>query len=208
LSTKAPTAAQRATGDPRPLRRQGGASGPRTLAPEALVEHLDRLYRAAWALCGSREDAEDLVQETCARVLKKRRLVRSEDDFGYLLRALRNTYFSTRKRTSRRPRVTNNLEGIDVPDPETETQPEQALASHDIYAAIAELPEPFRLAVVAVDVLELSYRDAARTLHAREATITTRLYRGRQRLACALQVRSDAVSPPGPGPGLAPSFNH
>ena len=42
------------------------------LLPEVLGDHLDRLYRAAWALCGSREDAEDLVQETYARVLSKR----------------------------------------------------------------------------------------------------------------------------------------
>ena len=41
------------------------------LLPEVLADHLDRLYRAAWALCGSREDAEDLVQETYARVLAK-----------------------------------------------------------------------------------------------------------------------------------------
>jgi RNA polymerase sigma-70 factor, ECF subfamily len=34
------------------------------LDPEALGDHFDRLYRAAWALCGSREDAEDLVQDT------------------------------------------------------------------------------------------------------------------------------------------------
>jgi hypothetical protein len=40
----------------------------RTLDPAQLGDHLDRLYRAAWALCGSREDAEDLVQETYARV--------------------------------------------------------------------------------------------------------------------------------------------
>ena len=45
------------------------------LEPEALGKHLDRLYRAAWALCGSREDAEDLVQETYTRVLAKRRTI-------------------------------------------------------------------------------------------------------------------------------------
>ena len=45
----------------------------RVLDPAALGDHVDRLYRAAWALCGSREDAEDLVQDTFARVLAKPR---------------------------------------------------------------------------------------------------------------------------------------
>ena len=73
----------------------------RPLDPAQLGDHLDRLYRAAWALAGSREDAEDLVQETYARVLSRPRLLRNEDDLGYLLRALRNT-FLTKKRTEGR----------------------------------------------------------------------------------------------------------
>ena len=68
----------------------------RQLDPRGAGDHLDRLFRAAWALCGSREDAEDLVQDTYARVLARPRLLRNEDDLGYLLRALRNTYVSTR----------------------------------------------------------------------------------------------------------------
>ena len=67
----------------------------RTLDPARLGDHLDRLYRAAWALCGSREDAEDLVQETFARLLARPRWLRNEDDIGYLLRALRNTCSSS-----------------------------------------------------------------------------------------------------------------
>jgi RNA polymerase sigma-70 factor (ECF subfamily) len=189
LSTKAPTARQRAAQRQRPIRRHEAASVPRTLTPEALVEHLDRLYRAAWALCGSREDAEDLVQETCAKVLKKPRLLRSEDDFGYLLRALRNTYFSTRIRASRRPTATTGLEDMEVSDPNTDTQPEQVPASQEVYAAIAELPEPFRLALVAVDVLGLTYREAARSLRTHEDTIASRLYRGRQHVARELTDR-------------------
>src|SRR5947209_15300262 len=77
--------------------RCGSVSVPlaqRKLDPERLGDHFDRLFRAAWALCGSREDAEDLVQETYARVLRKRRLLRGDDDLGYLLRVLRNTHFS------------------------------------------------------------------------------------------------------------------
>ena len=76
----------------------------RTLDPARLGDHLDRLYRAAWALCGSREDAEDLVQETYARVLARPRLLRNEDDLGYLLRALRNTFLNQKRTESRRLR--------------------------------------------------------------------------------------------------------
>lgn len=159
---------------------------PRTLTSDALVEHLDRLYRAAWGLCGSREDAEDLVQETCARVLRKPRVLRSGGELSYLLRALRNTYFSTRRSAGRHPRVVATLDDVDTADPRTDTRPDQALSSREVYSAIADLPEPFRLTVVAVDLIGLSYREAARALRTREATITTRLYRGRQRLALAL----------------------
>ena len=76
------------------------------LEPEALGDHLDRLYRAAWALCGSREDAEDLVQETYTRVLAKRRTIgRKEDTLPYLLAVLRNTYVSSLRKRDRRPRT-------------------------------------------------------------------------------------------------------
>ena len=50
------------------------------LLPEVLADHLDRLYRAAWALCGSREDAEDVLQETYAKVLAKKRVIASDQD--------------------------------------------------------------------------------------------------------------------------------
>ena len=86
----------------------------RQLDPEALGDHIDRLYRAAWGLCGSREEAEDLVQETFARVLRKPRLLRSEDDLGYLLRVLRNTFFSQRRTAARRPQTTRAPDDLDL----------------------------------------------------------------------------------------------
>src|SRR5579863_5589503 len=86
----------------------------RQLDPESLGDHLDRLYRAARSLCGSREEAEDLVQETFARVLQKPRLLRSDDDIGYLLRVLRNTFISTRRAAARRPQTTALTEDLDL----------------------------------------------------------------------------------------------
>src|SRR2546430_11852108 len=73
------------------------------LDPQQASDHIDRLYRAAWALCGSREEAEDLVQETFVRVMARPRLLRNEDDLGYLLRALRNTFLTGLRTAERRP---------------------------------------------------------------------------------------------------------
>ena len=68
-------------------------------------------------------------------------------------------------------------------DPRPTGRPEQALEVQELYATIAELPEDFRLALVAVDVLGLSYREASRALRVREATLTTRLFRARKQVA-------------------------
>ena len=155
----------------------------RQLDPEALGDHIDRLYRAARGLCGSREEAEDLVQETFAQVLRKPRILRSEDDLGYLLRVLRNTFISTRRAAARRPQATAAPDALDLIEDRSSAQPEARIEAEEVYAAIAALPGDFRDAVVAIDLIGLSYREAARALSVREATITTRLHRGRQRIA-------------------------
>jgi RNA polymerase sigma-70 factor (ECF subfamily) len=156
------------------------------LDPESLPGHVDRLYRAAWALSGSPHDAEDLVQETFLRVLSRPRILRGDDELAYLMRVLRNTYFSSRRTASRRPNVTAQLDQLELPDQRAGERPEHALEAQELYAAIAELPEDFRLALVAVDVLGLSYAEAGRALGAREATITTRLHRARRKVVATL----------------------
>ena len=167
------------------------------LDPGSLGDHVDRLYRAAWGLCGSREDAEDLVQETFARVLRRPRLVRSNDDIGYLLRVLRNTFISQYRAAARRPRTSDLPEHVEIADSRTHSSPTARLEAQELYGAIAELPPDFRDAVVAIDLMGLSYREAATALKVREATITTRLHRGRQRLARMLSAEP-AESPSGP----------
>ena len=154
----------------------------RPLDAARLGDHLDRLYRAAWALCGSREEAEDLVQETYARLLARPRLLRNEDDLGYLLRALRNTFLNQKRAESRRLRPGPLPEQLDlVADPRA-LQPQAALEAGELYAAIAALPADFRDVLVAVDITGLSYKDAARALRIREGTVMSRLYRARQQV--------------------------
>src|SRR3954464_5795745 len=116
----------------------------RALDPERLGDHLDRLYRAAWALCGSREDAEDLVQETFARVLAKPRFLRGDDDLGYLMPVLRNTFVSRHRARERRPRVASAPEDAELPDPVAGRRPEEAVLAREVFVHIAPLPEGFR----------------------------------------------------------------
>jgi RNA polymerase sigma-70 factor, ECF subfamily len=164
----------------------------RTLDPQSLGQHVDRLYRAAWALCGSREDAEDLVQETFARVLARPRVLHGGDELYYLMRVLRNTFLTSVRTASRRPVTAATLDDVVAADPRPTSRPEQAFEAREIYATIAELSEGFRLALVAVDVLGLSYREAARALRVREATLTTRLFRARKQVAERLGVERPA----------------
>lgn len=170
----------------RAARGDSFSGGSRQLDPDRLGDHLDRLYRAAWALCGSREAAEDLVQDTYARVLARPRFLRHDDDLGYLLRVLRNAFLSSRRAASRRP-VTQPLgEAYEPADERSEWRPEQAAEARMVYEAIAELSDEFRDVIVAVDVAGLSYLEAARALRLREGTVTSRLFRARQQVARAL----------------------
>jgi RNA polymerase sigma-70 factor, ECF subfamily len=154
----------------------------RLLDPTSLGDHLDRLYRAAWALSGSREDADDLVQETYTRVLARPRLLRNEDDLGYLLRALRNTFLTQKRTESRRLRPGPLPDQLDIVADPHARQPHAALEAGELYAAIASLPDDFRDVLVAVDITGLSYKEAAHALHIRVGTVMSRLYRARQQV--------------------------
>jgi RNA polymerase sigma-70 factor (ECF subfamily) len=168
-------------------------SARRLVDPERLAGHIDRLYRAAWALCGSPHDAEDLVQETFARVLARPRLLRGDDELPYLLGALRNTYLTSLRSAGRRPRTVE----LAVDDGQAlrseRAEPEAALEQRELLAVIAALPQDFRDALVAVDLVGLSYREAARLLDAPHGTITSRLFRARRRIAQALTVPGHAA---------------
>jgi len=159
-----------------------------------LGDHIDRLYRAAWALCGVREEAEDLVQETFARVMARPRLLRNEDDLGYLLRALRNTFLTGRRTAARRPQSEPLDLRLDLLEDNGARMPGAAAVAAELYAAIAALPPKCRDTLVAVDVIGLSYREAGRALRVRTETITSRLYRARTLVATQLRDADEALT--------------
>jgi len=166
----------------------------RPLDPETLGDHVDRLYRAAWALCGSREDAEDLVQETFARVLAKPRRVHASGELPYLLVTLRHTFLSGRRAAARRPATAPIPEEAEPVDHRTALRPDAAVAAHEVFAHIAALPPNFRDALVAVDVAGLSYGEAGDLLGVPEATVASRLHRARAHVAARMDPDRTGVS--------------
>lgn len=157
----------------------------RPLDPHLLVTHSARMYRVARVLCRSPYEAEDLVQETFARVLTRPRTLHRGNELRYLLRALRNTHIADCRAAGRRPLTVPMLEmdsGAVVDAPAT-------FAPRDLMAAIAAAPEPYRDAVVAIDLRGLSYEQAARRLRTTKGTINSRLFRGREHVARVLDGR-------------------
>ena len=169
------------------------------LDPDRLGDHVNRLYRAAWAMCGSREEAEELVQETFARVLARPRLLRSGDDLAYLVRVLRNTMISRRRANGRRPRTVSLAEAREPVDAAADARLEEMAEVREVFGAIAALPPDLRDALVAVNVVGLSYAEAGRLLGAKEATITTRLHRARGRVTGRMGVAQQPAAAPREG---------
>ena len=161
--------------------RAPSESRTRLLDPDHLSDHIDRLYRAALGLGASRHDAEDLVQETFVNVLRRPRFLRDGNEIGYLLRALKNTHANRHRAAARRPRTLELFEDDGSPTDEPD------VTAQEIMEAIASAPGLYRDAVIAVDVIGLSYREAARSLRTQEATIATRVYRGRRHVARELR---------------------
>lgn len=157
------------------------------LDTERLGDHVDRLRRAAWALCGSRADAEDLVQDTFARVLAKPRRVRNDNDLGYLLTVLRNTFISSRRTAARRITTVAVPEGYEPVDPSRERRPAEVAETREVFTVIAGLKDNYRDALVAVDVVGLSYVEAAELLGTKEATIASRVFRARVQVADGME---------------------
>lgn len=161
-------------------------TGSRRLEARCLPQHTDRLFRTAYALVGSASEAEDLVQETFARVLSRPRFVRRGGERAYLAKVLRNIWIDwTRARAARpEPAAGEAVEWV----VEEESDPGGlAMDVRLAYEGMQELPEHQREAIAAVDVLGLSYKEAARSLRIRQGTLMSRLARARERVASHME---------------------
>jgi RNA polymerase sigma-70 factor, ECF subfamily len=157
----------------------------------------DQVYRVARRLVGSREEAEDLVQETYARAFRSWRSYTPGTNLrAWLLRILTNLNIDRGRRVQRAP-DTQPLEEGDyyLANKVAESQGEQALdqervverlSQDSIVDALSSLSHDFRDVVVLVDIGDFSYADAAQILDVPIGTVMSRLHRGRRQLKSRL----------------------
>ncbi|WP_085907605.1 RNA polymerase sigma factor [Kiloniella majae] len=143
----------------------------------------------AIALCGDREQAEDLVQEAIARAFESGSRLKSVDELRpWLFRVLRNHFFDEqRKKTVRREYFAQEKRWVSEIN-------DQALAPEDTLAirkAYEELSADHREVLALVDILGLRYKEVAELLDISPGTVMSRISRARQALLQRLEEEAD-----------------
>jgi RNA polymerase sigma-70 factor (ECF subfamily) len=152
---------------------------------------LDHLYRVAYHLVKNPDEAQDCVQETCARALGSRSQFAPGTNLkAWLTRILYNLFFDAYAR-NRRTVSAESLgaeQGNDFWEtlPAANPGPETLVLEQELGAKIGDalkrIPEEFREAIVLVDMGDLSYAQAAQVLSCPVGTVRSRLSRGRRLL--------------------------
>jgi RNA polymerase sigma-70 factor, ECF subfamily len=150
----------------------------------------DQVYRVARHLAGSREDADELVQETYARAFRSWRSYQPGTNLrAWLLRILTNLNIDRGRRAQRTP----PMQGLEANDYflydklsesdgglSDEERVVERLSQDDIVSALSSVPHDFRDVIVLVDIGDFSYQDAAQILDIPIGTVMSRLHRGRR----------------------------
>jgi RNA polymerase sigma-70 factor (ECF subfamily) len=197
MSESAPT-----TGDTRRLAQE---ARDRVRFEEEALELSDQVYRVARRLAGSRDEAEDLVQQTYERAFRSwRQYTPGTNLRAWLLRILTNLNIDRGRRQQRAPQMTsidneagdyflyNKLESQLPDENPDEERVLQRLSQDSIVDALADVPHDFRDVIVLVDIGEFSYADAAQILDIPIGTVMSRLHRGRRILKKNLADKSVA----------------
>jgi RNA polymerase sigma-70 factor (ECF subfamily) len=170
-------------------RRIAGEARDRVRFEEDALGLSDQIYRVARRLTSSREEAEDLVQETYARAFRNWRSFQTGTNLrAWLFRILTNLNIDRGRREQRAPDMQPMEEGdyfLYNRLEETGGEPQEEkiverLSQDSVVQALASVPHDFRDVIVLVDIGEFSYRDAAQILDIPVGTVMSRLHRGRR----------------------------
>jgi RNA polymerase sigma-70 factor, ECF subfamily len=159
---------------------------------EEALELADQVYQVARRLVGSREEAEDLMQDTYARAFRSWRSYQPGTNLrAWLLRILTNLNIDRARARQRRPQTEpleegdyflyNRLAGSGGDQqPEEEERVLARLSQDGVVEALSEVPHDFRDVVVLVDIGGFAYAEAAQILDIPVGTVMSRLHRGRR----------------------------
>jgi RNA polymerase sigma-70 factor, ECF subfamily len=188
------------TPDTQEARRLAEEARDRVRFEEDALALSDQVYRVARHLVGSREEAEDLMQETYARAFRSWRSFQPGTNLrAWLLRILTNLNIDRGRRLQRTPDMqpleetdyylADKLEEAGGPITDEERVDER-LSQDSIVDALAAVPHDFRDVIVLVDLGDFSYADAAQILDIPIGTVMSRLHRGRRILKTQLADRT------------------
>ena len=163
------------------------ATGDRSAMPswdELVRQHADRVYRLAYRLSGSQQDAEDLTQETFIRVFRSVQNYQPGTFEGWLHRITTNLFLDmVRRRTRiRMEALPEDYDRVPADQPNPEQIFHDSRLGPDLQAALDSLAPEFRAAVVLCDIEGLSYEEIGATLGVKLGTVRSRIHRGRQAL--------------------------
>jgi RNA polymerase sigma-70 factor, ECF subfamily len=151
---------------------------------QAVLPHLDAAYNLARWLTRNDQDAEDIAQEACLRAFKYWRSFSGRDCRSWLLKIVRNTFYSWLRQRSVQPVLTDDGEtdanADNVPDPESALI--QNADRDMLRAALEDLAVEFREAIVLRELEGLSYKEIADIAGVPIGTVMSRLARARKRL--------------------------
>ncbi|MEA2682121.1 MAG: hypothetical protein QOK05_449 [Chloroflexota bacterium] len=160
--------------------------------PAAVAENIDALYRGALRMTGSREEAEDLVQETFLRAYRFRHQFQPGTNFkAWLFKIQTNIFRSRYRKLWNSPQSLEDTEDFYLyqhlgPDTPPGEDPAADVLDHlgveEVRKAIEDLPPVYRAAVLLTDVEGFSYKETADILDIPVGTVMSRLHRGRRRL--------------------------
>jgi RNA polymerase sigma-70 factor (ECF subfamily) len=151
----------------------------------------DDVYRFALSMTRDEADAEDVVQDTYLRAFRSwQTFVPGSDCRRWLFTISRNVFLRTRERSKHcMPLDTSEMEAVIADASSVGAWAERAAdrftnvdVTPAIYSAIDRVPEPFRAAIIAVDIDDQSYEVAADRLGVPIGTVRSRLFRGRRLL--------------------------
>lgn len=174
---------------------------------ELLRRHYDRIHAVCRRIAGSTRDADDAAQEALIRIVKSLDRFDGRSSFGtWAYRIATNSSLDELRRRSRRPQL-HAVEDGDRPEPADEMSQRHIESVADrmaIDAALAELPEEFRVPVVLRDVGDRDYAEIAAELGVPIGTVKSRIARGRRMLVERLGNRSDDSERPTNSPSDPP----